>query len=91
MNYPLETVRTSLIWFRMLVVFFLLKTKQVNDAVLTKVQQKRFLTAFPQRLLIIVGSFLEYFIGQIRPDDRTLAEIKKPKQQPLSPQYFVNR
>jgi hypothetical protein len=90
-NYPLETVRTSLIWFRMLVVFFLLKTKQVNDAVLTKVQQKRFLTAFPQRLLIIVGSFLEYFIGQIRPDDRTLAEIKKPKQQPLSPQYFVNR
>jgi len=78
----------------MLVVFFLLKTKQTNDVVLTKIQQKPFLTALPQRLLIIVGAFLEYFIGRIRPDDRTLNELKKTKQQSRlsqQPQLFVNR
>jgi hypothetical protein len=78
----------------MLVVFFLLKTKQINDLVLNKFQQKPFLTALPQRLLIIVGAFLDRFIGQIKPTDRQLAELKKSKQQPRfnqQPPYFVNR
>jgi len=80
----------------MLVVFFLLKTKQINDLVLNKMQRKRFLTVLPQRLLIIAGTFLEYFIGQIRPDDHTLAELKKTKQQTRlsqqqQQQYFTNR
>jgi hypothetical protein len=80
----------------MLVVFFLLKIKQINDVVLNKIQQKPFLTVLPQRLLIIAGAFLEYIVGQIRPDDRTLAELKKTKQQTRlsqqqQQQYFVNR
>jgi len=93
-NYGFQSAQLSLVWFRMLVVFVLLKTKQVNDVVLTKIQQKTFLTTLPQRLLIVVGTFLEYFIGRIRPDDRTLAELKKSKQQfrfNQQPQYFVNR
>jgi len=94
-NYVFQSVQSKLVWIRMLMVFFLLKTKQINDVVLNKIQQKRFLTALPQRLLIIAGSCLEYFISRIKPDDRTLTELKKPKQQPRSnqqpPQYFVNR
>jgi hypothetical protein len=93
LNYVFQTVQLSLIWFRMLTVFFLLKTKQINDILLGKIQRKPF-AAGPQRLLIIIGTFLEYFIGRIRPDDRTLAELKKSKQQSRSsqsPQYFINR
>jgi hypothetical protein len=78
----------------MLAVFFLLKTKQINDLVLSKLQQKQILTVLPQRVLIFVGTFLEYFIGRIKPDDRTLAELKKSRQQSRvnqSPSYFNNR
>ncbi|UJR35196.1 hypothetical protein I4U23_027963 [Adineta vaga] len=93
-NYVFQTVQPSLLWSRMLVVFFLLKLKQINDIILHKIQQKRFLTAFPQRLLIFTATFLDYFIGRIRPDDRTLADLKKAKQQtrynPQS-QSYANR
>jgi len=93
-NYVFQSVQSSLLWSRMLVVFLLLKTKQINDVVLNKIQQTPFLTVLPQRLLIIAGTFLDYFIGRIRPDDRTLADLKKPQQQSRlnkPPQYFVNR
>jgi len=72
---------------------FLLKIKQINDVVLNKLQQKRVLTVLPQRLLIIVGAFLEYFIRRVSPDDRTLAELKKTKQQFRfsQPPYVPNR
>jgi len=93
-NYTFQTVQSSLLWFRMLVVFVLLKTKQVNDVVLNKIQHLPFLPVFSQRLLINAGSLLEYSIGQIRPDDRTLAELKKSKQQSRvsqQPQYYPNR
>jgi phage-related holin len=95
-NYVFGSMQSSLIWFRMLVVFFLLKTKQVNDVVLKQIQKKPAFTVLPQRLLIIAGAFLEYFIGRIRPDDRTLADLKKTKQQTRlsqqqQQQYFVNR
>ena len=104
--YGIQSVQSSLLWFRMLVVFFLLKSKQINDLVLNKVQRKSYLSVLPQRLLIFIGTFLEYFIGRIRPDDRTLAELKRSQQQqqqqqqsrynqqPRSnqqPQYFANR
>jgi len=79
-NFVFQTVQSSLIWFRMLVVFVLLKTKHINDVVLNKIHRKP-LNALPQRLLIIVGAFLDYVIGRVRPDDRTLAELKKSKQQ----------
>jgi hypothetical protein len=90
----IQPVQSSVLWFRMLVVYGLLKSKQINDSVLNKLQQKGVLTVLPQRLLIVVGTFLEYFIGRIRPDDRTLAELKKPKQQNrvnTQPSCFVNR
>jgi hypothetical protein len=93
-NYMFQSVETSVVWFRMLVVFFLLRTKQMNDLVLSKIQHIPVLTVLPQRLLIVVGAFLEYFIGRIRPDDRTLAELKKSKQQSRlsqKPQYVANR
>jgi len=90
-NYVFQSAQSSLVWFRMLVVFSLLKTKQINDLVLNKVQQKPFLTALPQRSLIIAGTFLDYFIGRIRPDDRTLAELKKNKQQSRLSQQLFNR
>lgn len=93
-GYVFQMVQPTLLWFRMLVVFFLLKLKQINDIILHKIQQKTFLTTFPQRLLIFTGTFLEYFIGRIRPDDRTLADLKKAKQQTRysqQPQSYVNR
>jgi len=94
LNYVFQTVQSSLIWFRMLVVFFLFKTKQINDLVLNKVQQQHFLTALAQRLLIFVGASLDHIIGQIKPTDYQLSELKKSKQQPRfnqQPQYFANR
>jgi hypothetical protein len=93
-NYVFQSVESSLVWFRILAVFFLLKMKQINDVLLTEVQKKSFLTSLPQRFLILTGTFLEYFVGRIRPDDRTLTELKKPKQQSRlnqQPQYFANR
>lgn len=93
-EYALHSVQSSLIWFRMLVVFFLLKTKQINDMVLHKMQQKPLFTSLLQRVLIFVGAFLDCFIARIRPDDRTLADLKKTKQQARlsqQPQYHANR
>jgi len=79
-NFVFQTAQLSLIWFRMLVVFSLLKTKQINDVVLNKIQQKPF-SALPKRLLILVGAFLERLTERVRPDERALAELKKSKQQ----------
>ncbi|CAF0781690.1 unnamed protein product [Adineta ricciae] len=91
-NQVFQTVRSSLLWFRMLVVFFLLKLKQINDIVLRKIPQKPFVTVFVQRFFIFVGIFLDYFIGRIQLDDRTLAELKKTKQQAqFSQQSYTNR
>jgi len=101
LEYAFQSVQSSLIWFRMLLVFVLLKSKQINDFVLNKVQRKPYLPVLPQRLLVIVGAFLEYFVRQIRPDDRTLAELRKSKSQQSrhnqqthsnqQPQPFANR
>jgi len=95
LQFAFQTTRTSLTWFRMLIIYFLLKSKDINDNLLTKIQRKPFLTALPQRLLILAGTFLELFIVRISPNDRTLAELKKSKQQQYrsnqSSPYFVNR
>ncbi|CAF5168716.1 unnamed protein product, partial [Rotaria sp. Silwood1] len=53
-HHACESVQPSLLWFRMLVVTCLLKTKQTNDFLLTKMQQQRFLLVLPQRVLILV-------------------------------------
>ena len=91
-NQVFQTVRSSLLWSRMLVVFFLLKLKQINDIVLRKIPQKPFVTAFIQRFFIFAGVFLDYFTARIQLDDRTLAELKKTKQQAqFSQQSYTNR
>jgi len=84
----------SMIWFRMLMVFFLLKIKQTNDVVLKQMQRKPVLSVLPQRLLIATGAILDYIMLRIRPSDRTMAELKKmPQQQYPQPQqqHFLNR
>ncbi|CAF2788529.1 unnamed protein product [Rotaria sp. Silwood2] len=97
-NHVFQMVQPPLLWFRMLVASCLLKTKQTNDVLLTKMQQKRFLLVLPQRLLILVGSFLENVTRLIMPNDATMAEQAKPWQQTQQQnrfsslsQYFFNR
>lgn len=80
----------------MLTVYFLLKSKQINDVILSKMQRMPLNNALVQRLLIAHGAFLQYVITRVQPDDRTLAELKKNKQQPRLPQqqqprYFINK
>ncbi|CAF1162285.1 unnamed protein product [Rotaria sordida] len=74
-------IQSSLLWFRMLIVNCILITKQTNESLLNKMQQKRFLPALPQRLLILVGTFLEKVIRLVKPNDATLAEWEKARQQ----------
>ena len=77
----------------MLLVFFLLKSKQINDLLLSKMQRIPIVMVLPQRFLIFIGSLLDFFIPLIRPDDRTLSQLRKAKQQPrYNPQgqYFNN-
>jgi hypothetical protein len=80
-DYLFQSIQLPLIWFRMSIVFFLLKIKQTNDGVLNKMQNKPFLSVLPQRFLIIIGSVLEYMMARIRPDDHTVNELNKTKQQ----------
>ena len=71
----------------MLIVSFLLKIKQTNDAVLNQTKQ----TPLLQRFLIHAGASLDYMIGRIRPNDRT--ETKQQQQHPrlAPPKQFVSR
>jgi hypothetical protein len=88
-----QWIQLPVVWFQMSVVSFLLKVKQTNDGVLNKIQQKPFLSVLPQRLLISTGAFLEYIMESIRPDDRTVTESNKTKQQSRQKQaqQFVSR
>ncbi|CAF3388069.1 unnamed protein product [Rotaria sp. Silwood1] len=93
-HHACESVQPSLLWFRMLVATCLLKTKQINDFLLTKMQQQRFLPVLPQRLLIFVSNFLENVTRLIKPKDAKLAEWETTQQRTgfnsLS-QFFFNR
>lgn len=89
----IQSIQSSLIWFRMLLMFFLLKSKQINDLLLSQTRRVPIPMALPQRFFIFIGSVLDFFIPIIRPDDRTLTQLKKAKQQPrYNPQgqYFNN-
>jgi len=85
---PIENL---LIWFRLLIVSFLIKIKQTNDAVLNQIQQKPFLSLLTQRLLIFTGAILEYITTRIHPNNRT--EIKQQQQQPriVQQKQFISR
>lgn len=79
-----------LLWFRMLIVSFLIKIKQTNDAVLNQIQQKPFLSLLSQRLLIHTGSILDNIIIRIRPNDRK--ETKQQQQtRSVQQKQFVSR
>ena len=74
--FPLLYVLT---WFRLLLVSFLLKIKQTNDAVLNQMQQKPFFAILPQRLLIYAGGMIDFLTILIRPRERP--ETKSQQQQ----------
>ena len=89
----IQSIQSSLIWFRMLLMFFLLRSKQINDLLLSQTRRVPFVMALPQRFFIFIGNILDFFIPIIKPDDRTLTQLKKAKQQSrYNPQgqYFNN-
>lgn len=89
-----ESVQSSFTWARVLVVFILLRIKQINETLLTKFPQIPYVFVLPQRVLIVFGTFLDFCAVRVSPDDRTLSELKKTKQQARytqPTQYFPNR
>ena len=77
-------------WFRLLIVLFLSKIKQTNDAVLNQIQQKPFLPVLTQRLLIHAGAIIDYLTILIRPNERT--ETKSQQQtRTVQNKQFVSR
>ena len=90
-----QSIHRSLVWVRMLMVFFLLRIKQINDGILKGMQRSPFFTALPQRFLIKTGAMLEFFMALVRPDDRTVIELKEAEKparltqlkRPQTPQY----
>ncbi|CAF3391124.1 unnamed protein product [Rotaria sp. Silwood1] len=85
-----QQIQCLLIWYRMLIVSFLLKIQQTNDVLLHKVQGKRFLSILPQRFLIYTSNIVEHIIERIRPDDiRETKERSQLMQQ--KQQQFVSR
>ena len=64
------SIQSSLIWFRMLTVHVLLRTKQINDRLLNKIQRDNISIASVQRLSIALSTFIECSIRRIRPDDK---------------------
>jgi len=77
-----------LTWFRLLIVSFLLKIKQTNDAVLNQIQQKPLLAVLPQRLLIRAGAILEYIMARMRPENHTYT---KQQSRVVPSKQFVSR
>ena len=77
-----------LTWFRVLIVSFLLRIKQTNDAVLNQIQQKPILFVLPQRLLIYTGSTLDYLILRLRSNEQT---ERKQQTRHVQQKQFVSR
>lgn len=65
----------------MLLVFSLLKWKQINDLLLNQTRRVPIAMALPRRLLNCTANLVDYFILKIQPDDRTMVQLKKAKQQ----------
>ncbi|CAF2053516.1 unnamed protein product [Rotaria magnacalcarata] len=74
-----ESFQPSVVWFRLWIVQVLVKTKETNDILLNKIEQKPFLNNLPQRLLIAADTFLENIIGQIKLNESTSTEWKQPR------------
>jgi len=84
------------IWIRLLIVSFLLRIKQTNDAILNRIPNKSFLTYLPQRSLILIGILLEFVIERIQPveqikQQQSTSSRTKPftSRQTLKPSAFV--
>ncbi len=75
-----------------MIVSFLLKIKQTNDAVLNQIQQKPLLAVLPQRLLIYTGAMLDYIAARIQSNEPK--ETKQQEQQQtraVQQKQFVSR
>ena len=72
-------------WFRLSIVWFLLKIKQTNDGVLNRIQQQPLFAVLPQRLLIYTGAILDYLAARLQPTERP------ESKQPTRPKQFVSR
>jgi len=83
---PIENL---LIWFRLLIVSFLMKIKQTNDAVLNRIQKNPFFSLLTQRLLIFTGAILEYITTRIQPNNRT--ETKQQQPRIVQQKQFISR
>jgi len=81
-------ITSLLTWFRVLIVSFLLRIKQTNDAVLNQTQQQPVLFVLPQRLLIYTGSILDYLILRVRPNEPT---ERKQQTRSVQQKQFVSR
>lgn len=87
--FPILYVLT---WFRLLIVSFLLKIKQINDAILNRISQKSFLTFLPQRFLIYTGVVLEYVTGRLRPtEDGQIHTKRSTTSRTVQQKQFVSR
>ncbi|CAF1002349.1 unnamed protein product [Rotaria sordida] len=89
-DYVIQLIQYLLIWYRILILSFLLKIKQTNDGVLHKIQQKQFLSGLLQRILILTGNIIEYIIERIQSNDKKenneQSQLTQQKQQ-----QFVSR
>ena len=65
------------VWCQMLIISFLLKLKQINDDLISKIQEKPLLSVL-SRILILHGVTLESLMTHIRPNDHT--EMKEQPQ-----------
>lgn len=92
-----QSFQSLLMWFRMYFVMIFLRIKQLNDGLMTRMPQYGFLSVLFQRFFILMGTTLEHIIVRLRPNDRTMAEMNKPKQQttrlgpnkrPQTPQFL---
>lgn len=98
-QYVDQSIQSMILWFRLYLVLILARIKQTNDSILKNLPEKGFLNVLFQRVFIFIGKTFDYFLHRLRPDDRTMVEITKTKQQttrlgstkrPQTPQ-FLNR
>lgn len=90
-NYVSTKYQPMLVWFRILAVQCLFKTKQINDVVINHMQNKPVLMILPQRILILASTFMENIIGLIKPSDKVMKEWKKSPQESRAPTQSDNR
>lgn len=92
-NNIYQKVQSTLLWFRVFVIFFLRKVIQINDVVVANIKSIPYTPVFLLNLLNNFRGLLEYVDARVRPSDQEIAELKKPKQKSRlsQQQYSSNR